>query len=117
VANPFEHARASLDAEPFDPAEFRREGCDADDCGCYPHYGGAPGSTAFAFLAEPMEFRDRRTGETRVIPAGTPFFADGVEPAAREEWPPNFREDLDAPGLGTWFCPRCMRGMEGESDG
>lgn len=28
-----------------------------------------------------------------------------IEP--KSEWPPNFHEDPEAPGCGTWCCPNC----------
>ncbi|MGR2681604.1 hypothetical protein [Chromobacterium haemolyticum] len=31
------------------------------------------------------------------------------------EPPANFIPDPDAPGLGTYYCPSCKEGMEGET--
>lgn len=28
-------------------------------------------------------------------------------PAPKEEYPPNFIEDEECPGLGVWLCPDC----------
>lgn len=79
-----------LEEMPFDASEFRRDGCDAEDCGCYPHYGVAP-HDCFWRIGKPF-------GESRVHP--------------RSSWPANFIEDPDVPGLGTYLCPSCMRSLE-----
>lgn len=28
-----------------------------------------------------------------------------------QHWPDNYEPDPDAPGCGTWFCPKCKAGM------
>ena len=25
----------------------------------------------------------------------------------KDQWPDNFIEDAEAPGMGTWYCPKC----------
>lgn len=59
-------------------------------CECYPYHGSIPhafGESLFVAIAE----RDR-----------------GERPAPLS----NFVEDPEAPGLGTWFCPKCEAGLE-----
>jgi hypothetical protein len=29
----------------------------------------------------------------------------------RDQWPDNFVEDPESPGLGAYYCPTCRRGM------
>ena len=50
---------------------------------CYPVYGVAP-------------HRHNDSGATVLLP--------------RAEWPPNFREDGAAAGLGIWWCAKCGDG-------
>lgn len=77
------------------------------DCadGAYPHYGGAPGSD-FAGPTDADIVVTDRFGVEHHTPKGAFIFARR-DPAPRETWPSNFREDPDCPGLGTWFCPSC----------
>lgn len=52
----------------------------------YPNYGIAPHKhdlSGGSFI-----------GSTRTLP--------------KEEWPPNFFEDPDEPGLGVYECPECL---------
>lgn len=28
----------------------------------------------------------------------------------KAEWPTNYREDKDCPGMGVWWCPKCGEG-------
>lgn len=28
-----------------------------------------------------------------------------------DEWPDNFVEDAECPGMGMWFCPECREGL------
>lgn len=67
------------------------EMCDDGDGRCvFPYYGVAPHTHA----AGPM------LGSTRLLP--------------REDWPANFTEDAEEPGLGTYtHCPHC--GMPGRA--
>lgn len=57
---------------------------------CFPMYGPAPHTCFF-----------RLDGVT----------IGGSVPAPREEWPDNFVEGPEVPGLGTWYCPHCREGM------
>lgn len=100
-----------IEETPFDASEFRRDGCDAEDCGCYPHYGHAPSLSGFDVADREKAYTSALTGERRVIPAGTPMFVERA-PLPSDEWPANFIEDPDVPGLGTYLCPSCMRGLE-----
>lgn len=84
--------------------------CPASDCWCYPYYGGAPGRDFAGPIDHALTFTDRN-GKTTTIEAGTFVFSQG-ESAPREEWPPNFRKDPACPGLGSWYCPVCLGGME-----
>lgn len=65
------------------------------DDGCWCHYGHGPGVKC--------SFMQAVEGS---IPADV--LAWPTAPSPREEWPPNFREDPECPGLGTWICDRCM---------
>jgi hypothetical protein len=62
---------------------------DGDDGCCFPYYGHAPGAH-------------------KTVP-GFGFITS--EPSPKEEWPPNFEEDLECPGLGTYhYCLECGSG-------
>lgn len=67
---------------PTPPPESEGEPCDPEICGgCWygmaPHVGMLPG-----------------VGHVNA-------------PIDRRLWPPNFEEDRDEPGMGTYHCPRC----------
>jgi hypothetical protein len=78
--------------------------CDECEDGIYPHYGAAPGTTC-GFMRMVAD-----------IQAGVPepkYIAGFSDPAPHEEWPPNFHEDPECPGLGVYECPRCY-GKDGD---
>jgi hypothetical protein len=71
--------------------------CDDSEGVCvFPYYGVAPhvhDVTGRESHADPMAIM----GSTRVLP--------------KSEWPSNFQEDPECPGLGTYtHCPRCGDG-------
>lgn len=71
--------------------------CDGrTDRSVYPYWGRAPGGDRVIF------------DESGIV------FAQG-DPAPRETWPKNFREDPEMPGFGSYFCPRCFEPGEGDS--
>jgi hypothetical protein len=61
------------------------------DCWCYPWYGLVP-HRHFLSLSE----------------SGLALSTVDVP---RDQWPDNFVEDPECPGLGTYYCPTCRRGM------
>lgn len=66
--------------------DFPEDGCS------FPDYGVAPHVHDFSATGSWI-------GSTRLLP--------------REQWPSNFVEDPDAPGLGTYtHCPMCGRGKK-----
>ena len=69
---------------------------DPDGVPCYPLYGVGPHRHDLAHGI---------IGSTRMLP--------------REEWPTNFQEDPEAPGLGVWWCSHCGDGKPADevSDG
>lgn len=82
--------------------------CEECADGAYPYYGGAPGRD-YAGPSEKDSTYTDRDGRMHTIPAGAFIFAQR-DPAPREQWPANFTEDPDCPGLGTWSCPKCSTG-------
>lgn len=52
----------------------------------YPYYGVAP--------------------HTHDLSGGSFIGSTRVEP--KEKWPPNFKEDEEAPGCGVFYCPGCV---------
>lgn len=62
--------------------------CDYDCHDYFPQYGVAPHTHNMS--------NGTLIGSTQVIPNG--------------EWPNNFIEDPQEPGLGIWYCPKCMEG-------
>jgi len=65
---------------------------DPDGCSCMPMYGLAP----------------HRHGQL-TDKIGVSFGGTALLP--KEEWPDNFIEDAEIPGMGTWFCPWCREGL------
>lgn len=55
---------------------------DPDGVSCFPVYGVGP--------------HIHTSGVTKII--------------GKEDWPTNFKEDPDCPGLGVWWCPHCGDG-------
>ncbi|WP_229510776.1 MULTISPECIES: hypothetical protein [unclassified Massilia] len=62
---------------------------DPDGQPCMPSYGVAPHECFY-------KIPGAKIGESRLLP--------------REQWPDNFAEDPDSPGLGTYWCPVCGEG-------
>ena len=60
---------------------------DPDGYACLPQYGLAPHKHVGASFI----------GSTVILP--------------KDEWPDNFVEDAECPGMGTWFCPECREGL------
>jgi hypothetical protein len=60
------------------------------DC-CYPMYGVGPHAHT-GVTYDPASW----IGSTAELP--------------QEQWPDNYQEDPDAPGLGIWWCPKCGEG-------
>lgn len=56
---------------------------------CFPDYGPAPHTCFYKIPGAVI-------GQSVVLP--------------REQWPDNFREDPDFPGMGTYWCPHCGDG-------
>lgn len=65
-----------------------------EDCKEYPQYGVGP---HICYHKKPGGFSNP-LGTSELIP--------------ESEWPSNYVEDPDAPGLGVYFCPLCKKGME-----
>lgn len=63
---------------------------------CFPQYGVGP-----------------HTHEER---NGIPFFGS-TKTLPREDWPDNYREDPNTPGLGVWWCPYCGEGKPEDTKG
>jgi len=59
---------------------------DPDGQACFPIYGVGPHRHEGGTII----------GSTRMLP--------------KEEWPANFEEDPECPGLGVWWCPECGDG-------
>jgi len=32
------------------------------------------------------------------------------QPLPKDEWPENYQEDSECPGMGIWWCPECGEG-------
>lgn len=60
---------------------------DPDGEPCFPIYGVAPHS---------HDLSNGIIGSTKILP--------------KEQWPSNFLEDKDEPGLGIYWCPKCGEG-------
>lgn len=71
------------------------ETTDEYDDGCWCHYGHGPGV---------------KCGFMQTVEGSSPpgVLLPPTAPAPREEWPANFREDPECPGLGVWTCDACM---------
>lgn len=67
--------------------------CENDDHDLYPHYGLAPHKHV-GITSDPMSF------------IGSTKFDD------KSEWPDNFVEDKQEPGMGTYYCPWCWKGKK-----
>ena len=66
--------------------------CNNEDCKeFYPHYGLAPHNHYM------MEDSPEFIGTTKFL--------------AKKDWPKNFIEDKDEPGMGIWYCPNCMNAL------
>lgn len=63
--------------------------CRNPHCDMYPHYGVAPHRHNMARTGSVI-------GSTEILP--------------KEQWPAHFREDPEAPGCGTYYCPDCHGG-------
>jgi hypothetical protein len=61
---------------------------------CFPSYGVAPHVCFYKIPGAVM-------GQSQVLP--------------RDEWPDNFQEDADSPGMGTYWCPYCGDGKPDDS--
>lgn len=64
--------------------------CDYEGHEFYPQYGIAP-----------------HTHDIGKDPKNISFIGSTVM-KPRKEWPPNFTEDPEEPGLGTYQCPKCL---------
>lgn len=60
--------------------------CSNKNCDYYPYYGIAP------------HYHNLESGSF----IGSTVFID------KKEWPKNFIEDKEEPGMGTYYCPDCM---------
>ncbi|WP_295537894.1 hypothetical protein [uncultured Pseudacidovorax sp.] len=82
--------RTEKEAPPVKPCEC----CDDGEGYCvFPYYGVAPHTHAVSDPGNPLGW----IGSTRLLP--------------KEQWPENFREDPDCPGLGVYLrCPECGAG-------
>lgn len=67
---------------------------DPDGEPCFPQYGPAP-HRCFYLIGKPM-------GQSEPLPS--------------DQWPSNFLEDPDSPGLGTYWCPYCGDGKPDSAD-
>ncbi len=56
---------------------------------CFPSYGPAPHKCFYMI-------KGRTIGHSETLP--------------KSEWPDNFEEDPDCPGMGTYWCPHCGHG-------
>lgn len=68
--------------------------CGTENCEMYPWYGVAPHThdlSGGSFI-----------GSTRMIP--------------KEKWPKHFKEDKGEPGMGTYYCPECLKLNGGKDD-
>lgn len=68
-----------------------KDQCDNPDHDWYPYYGVAP---------------------HRHNLAATGSFIGSTEVFRRETWPENFVEDLESPGCGVFYCPKCLEGKK-----
>lgn len=64
---------------------------DPDGECCFPVYGVGPHRHQ-GLTGEPGSW----IGSTVMLP--------------KEEWPENYQEDADCPGMGVWWCPHCGEG-------
>ena len=67
---------------------------DPEGVSCFPEYGIGPHSHEW--------------GENGIVLGSTVVLP-------REEWPYNFMEDPDCPGLGVYWCPHCGDGKPEEA--
>jgi hypothetical protein len=64
---------------------------DPDGMPCFPMYGVGPHKHVGTSII----------GSTVLLPA--------------EQWPENYQEDPDCPGLGVWWCPYCGDGKPADA--
>jgi hypothetical protein len=63
--------------------------CKYEGCDYFPQYGVGP--------------------HTHDLSNGS--FLNSTVPLQKVDWPKNYREDTECPGLGTYYCPECLDGM------